>query len=134
MAIFNVNKSPAIIEELELDIVCSLFYALIIWGYIKRKNEDFLPDRETDSVHYLSVKYSYAEWIVKLWIEQYGEEACEAMLAAGNQTPKLSIRVNTMKCDRESLSEKLKADGFDIEKGNIIQKEKTINHFFEKKS
>ncbi|MDD7718961.1 MAG: 16S rRNA (cytosine(967)-C(5))-methyltransferase RsmB [Eubacteriaceae bacterium] len=94
----------------------------VLRGYIKRKNEDFLPDRETDSVHYLSVKYSYAEWIVKLWIEQYGEEACEAMLAAGNQTPKLSIRVNTMKCDRESLSEKLKADGFDIEKGNLSER------------
>lgn len=94
----------------------------VLRGYIKRKNEDFLPDREKDSVHYLSVKYSYAEWIVKLWIEQYGEEACEAMLAAGNQTPKLSIRVNTMKCDRESLSEKLKADGFDVENGNLSER------------
>lgn len=99
----------------------------VLRGYIKRKAEDFLPDRDEDTVSYLSVKYSYAPWIVELWLDQYGEENTEAMLAAGNETPPLSVRVNTLKTDRDELAGKLEALGFDVEKGALSKRVLFVN-------
>lgn len=38
------------------------------------------PDRKKDAVSYFSVKYSMPEWIVRLWLEQQGEEKTEQIL------------------------------------------------------
>lgn len=84
-------------------------------GYGRKKNEIRLPDPETDAAAYLSVRYSYAPWIVKLWISQYGRETAEELLAAGNRRPPLTVRVNTLKTDRSSLAEALRACGFETE-------------------
>ncbi|MGN0732673.1 MAG: 16S rRNA (cytosine(967)-C(5))-methyltransferase RsmB [Emergencia sp.] len=99
----------------------------VLRGYIKRKDEDFLPDRAEDPVSYLSVKYSYAPWIVNLWIDQHGEEKTEAMLAAGNETPSLSVRVNTLKTDRDELAGRLDALGFDTKKGALSERVLFVN-------
>lgn len=85
------------------------------------REKDILPfpDREKDLVEYLSVKYSYEKWIVKLWIEQYGEERAEELLSAGNTTPKLSLRVNVTMTTRNQLKERLEARGIEVEDGNL---------------
>ena len=94
----------------------------VLRGYLKRKNEDFLPDRSKDNVAYLSVKYSYVPWIVSLWIEQYGEVTAEALLSAGNNTPELSIRVNNLKVDAGELGERLAEKGFHVNKGKLSER------------
>ncbi|MDR3294516.1 MAG: 16S rRNA (cytosine(967)-C(5))-methyltransferase RsmB [Clostridiales Family XIII bacterium] len=72
------------------------------------------PDREKDEVEYLSVKYSYAPWIVKLFLESYNSAETEALLAAGNQTPDFTIRVNPLKVTREELLRQITQEGFEV--------------------
>lgn len=45
-----------------------------------RKGEIPLPDADTEPVRALSIQYSMPEWIVKLWLDEYGrEQTCELL-------------------------------------------------------
>ena len=55
----------------------------VLRGYLRKQDQLQLPDRKKELVRFLSVRYSYDEWIVRLWLDQYGEEKTEELLAAG---------------------------------------------------
>lgn len=94
----------------------------VLRGYQKKGAGIPLPDPAEDLISYFSVKYSYAPWIVSLFLSQYGKERAEAILAAGNSRPRLSVRVNLTKTDRKSLGEMLTAEGFEIEETALSQR------------
>nr|UWI49162.1 16S rRNA (cytosine(967)-C(5))-methyltransferase RsmB [Clostridioides difficile] len=76
------------------------------------RNKDIIMDiTEEDSVKYLSIKYSYNSWIIKNWIDNFGQEFTEDLLEANNEKPSIYIRTNTLKISREELIEKLNQDG-----------------------
>ena len=87
----------------------------VLRNYSRKKDQLKQPDVEKDPLLRLSYKYSYDPWIVKLWMGQYGEEAAEKMLAAGNLTRPLTVRVNLMKTDRESLADALIKEGYTVD-------------------
>lgn len=70
-----------------------------------------LPDFEKEPERYLAVKYSYAEDITAMWLAMFGPERTRSLMEAGNRVPELTVRVNTLKCDAGTLSEKLKSEG-----------------------
>ena len=84
----------------------------VLRGYEKKKETIVLPDRSRNLIEYLSVRYSYTEWIVKLWLSIFGEEKTERLLAAGNERPDISVRVNFLKTDRKSRASALEKQGF----------------------
>lgn len=86
----------------------------VLRGYQRRKDTLALPDRSRDPKGYLSVRYSCDPWIVDLWTEQYGQAKAEAMLAAGNRRPALSIRVNLLRTSRQALAAILTDKGFSV--------------------
>jgi len=61
-----------------------------------------------DRPTFLSRYYSCPEWIVSLWLKAYGEEACEAFLAAQAAPPPLGVRVNFAKPGAEALFDRLR--------------------------
>lgn len=93
----------------------------VLRGYLKKKDELTLPDRGEDLVKYLSVKYSYAPWIVELWLEEYDADFVEELLKAGNETPRMTIRLNWMKIMKKDLMAKLEEKGFEVEEGRLCQ-------------
>lgn len=88
---------------------------------------------KTDKIQYLSVKYSHPEWMVKRWIALFGEDFTEDLLKANNEQPALSLRVNTLKDNREDLMTKLQSDGVIclpsdiVEEGIIVKEGKHLN-------
>ena len=70
-----------------------------------------LPDRETDPVLALSLEHSHPAWLVRRWLGRYGPEQTAARLAANNRIPPLTIRVNTLKTDPETLRIRLAQEG-----------------------
>ena len=68
----------------------------------QKEHIDF-PDRENDQSHYMSVFYSYPEWLVKKWVRELGLDSTEHLLEAGNQIPCLAIRTNTLNTNRADL-------------------------------
>ena len=91
-------------------------------NYSRKKDQLDQPDVEKDPLARLSNKYSYDKWIVKLWMGQYGEEAAEKMLAAGNLTRPLTVRVNLMKNDRERLADSLTKEGYTVDQTSYSQR------------
>ena len=90
------------------------FINAVLRGFIRGGKTLRLPDRAKDLVGYLSTAYSAAPWIVQLWLDAFGTERTEAILAASNRTPELVIRVNTMKTSTEKLTQELRGAGFEV--------------------
>lgn len=93
----------------------------VLRSFLRAGKEVELPDRSQDEVKYLSIKYSYEPWIVELWLAQYAVDFVEELLAAGNATPALVIRVNTLKTPREDLKRRLIAKGYKAEDGLLCK-------------
>ncbi len=91
----------------------------ILRAYINKKIQLKLPDRSEDEVRYLSVKYSYAPWIVELWLRHYSSDFVEELLAAGNETPPTTIRLNWLRIMKPDLIAKLEESGFEVTEGDI---------------
>ena len=88
---------------------------------LSRKLQLKLPDRSEDEVAYLSVKYSYAPWIVELWLDHYSTDFVEELMKAGNVTPPMTVRLNWLKVMKPDLIKKLEAKHFQVEEGRICQ-------------
>ena len=77
-----------------------------------------MPDKE--SPEYISVKYSYPLWIVKMWLAQYDFDTVEMVCSAGNRAPDVCIAANTLKTNTEELKKQLNEIGISTENGYYI--------------
>ena len=59
---------------------------------------------ESDGIEYLSVKYSFPKDVCARFIEIYGLERAKNIFEVFNRPPKLTLRINTLKIDREGYS------------------------------
>lgn len=57
------------------------------------------PDPGEDRIQYLSVILSHPYWLVKRWSNRFGFEETEKLLAANNERPELSLRINRLKIE-----------------------------------
>jgi 16S rRNA (cytosine967-C5)-methyltransferase len=90
----------------------------VLRGYIKNKDSLELPDKSEDLVEYLSVRYSYAPWIVQLWLDAYEDaDFVESLLAAGNEAPDLTLRLNWLKVMKKDLIPALEERGCEVTEG-----------------
>lgn len=73
----------------------------VLRSVCRGKDAIVYPDPEQDFAAYASVVYSMPEWIVKLWLSQYGQEVCEIMLNATLQTNSVSLRLRGGLAEKE---------------------------------
>ncbi len=65
---------------------------------IARRAEYFAkPDKTRQPIDYLAVQYAFPRWMVERWIRQFRADKLETMLAAMNQPPPYTIRINSLK-------------------------------------
>ena len=84
---------------------------------IDRNKEKFMTIAEEDDITRISIKYSHPKWMVKGWVEEHGLEFTEKLCKANNETPKLNIRVNTLKTNKNKLRKSLENYGLIVENG-----------------
>jgi len=77
----------------------------------RQKDQIDFPERSESNVRYLSVYYSYPEWLVEKWCRELGIESAERLLEAENRIPNLVIRANRLKTDRTELLGLLAEEG-----------------------
>lgn len=70
-----------------------------------------LPGPEEDPVLALSLATSHPAWLVRRWLARGGPEKARARLEADNQIPPLTLRVNTLKIEPQTLQARLAAEG-----------------------
>jgi len=91
----------------------------VLRNVARNKEKISFPDKSEDLEHYLSVRYSHPEWMVRQWVKRYGEEFTEELLKSNNEIPDFAVRVNTLKITRERLVEELKAEDIRARKGRF---------------
>jgi 16S rRNA (cytosine967-C5)-methyltransferase len=89
----------------------------VLRNYLRNKTKIYYD--EDDKIERLCFKYSYEPWLVKLFIEQYGEEKAEQILKGLNSTPAVTIRVNSLKINFDEAFAMLKTMEYDVEEGLV---------------
>ena len=93
----------------------------VLREYQNRKTYLHLPARDEDEIRYLSIKYSYAPWIIEMWLKYYSMSFVEKLLAAGNEKPPLTVRINWLKVRKEDLKKALVDRGYEVSDGSLCQ-------------
>ena len=73
-----------------------------------------LPSREKNLVRYLSVRYSMPETLVNRWLEDYGEEKTEKILADFLKEKPVTVRCRTHKYSLEEIYQSLTDQGVEV--------------------
>ncbi|MCQ2463477.1 MAG: 16S rRNA (cytosine(967)-C(5))-methyltransferase RsmB [Clostridia bacterium] len=116
----RIPDSAAVNESVELVKKSGCAFAAGLVNAVLRKVISrglSLPDC-IGTAYYMSIKYSCEKWIVQELKKEYGESA-EKILMHSLETPPISIRVNTLKTDTDSLLKKLLAEEIEAEKSYI---------------
>ena len=98
----SVNEAVEFIKKAQGQKAADLTNA-ILRNIIRSKDSIRYPDRNEDIIAYFSVYYSHPVWLVKRWLNRYGEEFTEQLLIANNNKPNLNLRVNTLVTNKEEL-------------------------------
>lgn len=80
-----------------------------------------IPSKDEDLTGYLTISYSYPKWLVEKYLGLFGNDFTEALLEAGNSTPELTVRANTLKVSPVELLERLKDEGIETEPGKYAE-------------
>lgn len=91
----------------------------ILQSFIRDPSRISFPDRTRHPVLSLSVQYSYPEWLVRRWIDQFGIEQTIALCEANNKTPTLAVRRNSCKDSSEAFEERLAEIGIEFENSTV---------------
>jgi 16S rRNA (cytosine967-C5)-methyltransferase len=104
----NLSKS--------VSISSSKFVNGVLRNYLRNKD---ITIKNDDDIKNLALMYSFEEWMVKLFINQYGIETTKAILEGLNETPYNTVRVNTYKIKYEEAFDKLVQLGYNVTDGYI---------------
>ncbi len=83
------------------------------------KEKNNIPMPEAGTAEYLSVAYSHPLWLVRMWMAYYGYAEAEKICVYDNQSPDVTIRVNTLKTNREELKKMLEDAGVEVREGQV---------------
>ncbi len=106
----------------------SRYVNAVLRNVARSKGKLEYPDKNKDLTTYLSIKYSHPEWMVKSWLIRFGESFTEELLKSNNETAPLTVRINTLKTNREELQTELRKEGFETEPARYIKNALTINN------
>ena len=70
-----------------------------------------IPPAAGDRAEQLSVKYACPSWLVRIWLESYGEQAALRVLEGSLGRPPVYLRANTCRCSAEQLAAMLREQG-----------------------
>jgi len=80
---------------------------------VLRSLDDLQVPDSLPPVQRIALRHSHPEWLVERWLEQFGEEETEAMCEENNMPPHMSVRVNRLRANRQTLMEQLAAAGLE---------------------
>ncbi len=96
---------------------------------IRQADQLEYPPRERNLVRYLSVRYSMPETLVLRWLNDYGEEITEKMLADFLEEKPLTVRCRTYLNSVEDTCASLRSQGVTVEQAPYLPYAKRISNF-----
>lgn len=72
-----------------------------------------LPD---DSIARLGILHSFPDWIIQVWLDQFGFEETEKLCLWMNQPPQIDLRINTLKTTLEEVETAMQTQGIAVDR------------------
>ena len=121
-----VNESVKLCKQLRL-FKSAGFVNAILRNLVRADKTYRLPEK-SDTLRYLSVVYSCPEDMVAELLASYGDVLTEQILQGFLGRPPLTVRVNTLKTDKETLKEALSAQGIVAEDISFLENSLHLSH------
>lgn len=112
----SVNQAVEIVklkEEKDVSFVNAILRNIL------RNKEEFYNIKIQNKIQRMSVEYSQQEWFVEKLIKDFGEKTAKIIMEKSNKSPKLNIRVNTLRTSRDKLKTLLESQGCNVEDGAL---------------
>jgi 16S rRNA (cytosine967-C5)-methyltransferase len=93
-----VNESVEFIKRLRGQKVADLVNG-VLRNIVRNLENIRYPDANEDKIQHLAVVESHPSWMVKRWVARFGYDEAKKLLAANNERPDLTLRVNRLKID-----------------------------------
>lgn len=92
------------------------FVNAVLRSLLRQRHRLPLPSRPEDGDRegqrrYLGVTHSHPDWLIDRWLTRYEFDATEAWVQFDNETPALTVRVNTLRTSVDEAMRILEADG-----------------------
>ncbi|HWR55783.1 MAG TPA: 16S rRNA (cytosine(967)-C(5))-methyltransferase RsmB [Negativicutes bacterium] len=84
----------------------------------RQKADIRFPSLEEDPVQHIALQFSHPAWMVECWLARFGREETIRLCQANNETPRLSVRTNTLKITRAALKAALEKEGLLVEESH----------------
>ncbi len=121
-----VNESVKLCKRLRL-YKSAGFVNAVLRNLVRADNRYTIPDRQ-DTLRYLSVMYSCPDTIVSELLQAYGEPLTERILQGILGRPPLTVRVNTLKTDQETLIAALSEQGIAVKECTFLDHTLFLSH------
>ncbi len=90
----------------------------VLRNHLRKKDQIRFPQK--GKIDYLETFYSFPRWMIKRWLEDFGEEETKTLCQILNSRPKLSLRINSLKIDSRSLKEEFNRTKTKYKKGLFL--------------
>lgn len=114
-----VNEAVEFVKKLQGQKPADLTNA-ILRNIIRSKNAIRYPDPNEDLLGYISAYYSHPSWMVKRYLARFGRENTEKLLAANNEKPYLTLKINALKTKPEEFKELLNSVNLRFNSGRYL--------------
>ena len=109
--------NEAVEEAKKISLKSSKLVNGILRNYLKKEGK--VNIKFSNKLYKLAYDYSFEPWLVRLFISQYGENKAIKIMKGLNSTPSITLRVNSLKGDYDSVLEELERLGYNVEEGSI---------------
>lgn len=125
----KVPEFAVVNEAVELSKKKSLKLSKLVNGVLRNylRNKDKQYYNKNSYTDKLCFEYSFPDWLVKLFIHQYGKAEAETIIKGLNSTPKVTVRINGLKTTFKKAWDELLENGYNLEDSNICEDAIIIN-------
>ncbi len=86
---------------------------------VAREKENIVLPKE-GTAEFLSIQYSHPLWLIKMWLAYFGYEETQKLCQADNLPPDVTIRVNTLKIEKDLLQKEMEKGGITVADGRLL--------------
>jgi 16S rRNA (cytosine967-C5)-methyltransferase len=97
------------------------FVNAVLRSTLRQRHQLPLPARPDEggtrdtAIAYLGITHSHPDWLAARWLDRLGLDAAERWVRFNNDTPRLTLRANTLRATREAVAAALAAEGVETE-------------------
>ncbi len=87
---------------------------------VAERIEDLPEPAESDMAEQLGIRFSHPTWMVRRWLDRFGETDTRALLDWNNRPPVFAARINSLVVDRLPIIEEIRASGAEVSASRML--------------